>query len=59
MRFVECRGELLYVGQVGLGCRHEIRAPKDTVGGDTEGVAGGPPGDRTRDTLIKSQVLYH
>jgi hypothetical protein len=20
---------------------------------------GGPPGDRTRDTLIKSQVLYH
>ena len=21
--------------------------------------AGGPPGDRTRDTLIKSQVLYH
>jgi integrase len=22
-------------------------------------VAGGPPGDRTRDTLIKSQVLYH
>ena len=23
------------------------------------GVCGGPPGDRTRDTLIKSQVLYH
>jgi hypothetical protein len=22
-------------------------------------VVGGPPGDRTRDTLIKSQVLYH
>jgi hypothetical protein len=21
--------------------------------------SGGPPGDRTRDTLIKSQVLYH
>jgi hypothetical protein len=20
---------------------------------------GGPPGDRTQDTLIKSQVLYH
>jgi hypothetical protein len=24
-----------------------------------KGFAGGPPGDRTRDTLIKSQVLYH
>jgi hypothetical protein len=23
------------------------------------GIRGGPPGDRTRDTLIKSQVLYH
>jgi hypothetical protein len=23
------------------------------------GENGGPPGDRTRDTLIKSQVLYH
>ena len=23
------------------------------------GFSGGPPGDRTRDTLIKSQVLYH
>ena len=23
------------------------------------GYFGGPPGDRTRDTLIKSQVLYH
>src|SRR5690349_2771340 len=23
------------------------------------GNCGGPPGDRTRDTLIKSQVLYH
>ena len=23
------------------------------------GICGGPPGDRTRDTLIKSQVLYH
>ena len=23
------------------------------------GKSGGPPGDRTRDTLIKSQVLYH
>ena len=22
-------------------------------------IRGGPPGDRTRDTLIKSQVLYH
>ena len=22
-------------------------------------IVGGPPGDRTRDTLIKSQVLYH
>ena len=22
-------------------------------------MIGGPPGDRTRDTLIKSQVLYH
>jgi hypothetical protein len=22
-------------------------------------AVGGPPGDRTRDTLIKSQVLYH
>ena len=25
----------------------------------TRAKAGGPPGDRTRDTLIKSQVLYH
>jgi hypothetical protein len=24
-----------------------------------DALAGGPPGDRTRDTLIKSQVLYH
>ena len=22
-------------------------------------VVGGPPGDRTRDTVIKSHVLYH
>ena len=27
--------------------------------GVTHCLGGGPPGDRTRDTLIKSQVLYH
>jgi hypothetical protein len=27
--------------------------------GGRRGEDGGPPGDRTRDTLIKSQVLYH
>ena len=28
-------------------------------GAEWSQVVGGPPGDRTRDTLIKSQVLYH
>jgi hypothetical protein len=32
-------------------CRAEARRSR--------AKAGGPPGDRTRDTLIKSQVLYH
>jgi len=34
--------------------------PDDDLGGvELPQVVGGPPGDRTRDTLIKSQVLYH
>ena len=37
-------------------------AASQSQGGNDRGtasLAGGPPGDRTRDTLIKSQVLYH
>ena len=34
------------------------RIPQE-LGPEITRAVGGPPGDRTRDTLIKSQVLYH
>jgi hypothetical protein len=35
----------------------EETADNDTA--DNELEVGGPPGDRTQDTVIKSHVLYH
>ena len=46
------------------GCYHVLAVEKPGSAKTSKsafllGVSGGPPGDRTRDTLIKSQVLYH
>jgi hypothetical protein len=41
-----------------LGPRKRGRHTKSERRAD-RAESGGPPGDRTRDTLIKSQVLYH
>ena len=32
---------------------------RSTDNRETPNFIGGPPGDRTRDTVIKSHVLYH
>jgi hypothetical protein len=38
---------------------HKKDSPVRTTGLSVAEFIGGPPGDRTQDHLIKSQVLYH
>src|SRR5690606_4214850 len=57
------RTEVAQLDDHGAAAPAEASASDAGTMQDAEGlgdsVAGGSPGDRTRDSLIKSQVLYH